>query len=112
MLRAEAEWFASTPNKTQAVTDLNFVRTNSGGLPPTGLTAASSDAAFITALLYEREFSLLWEQGTTWIDARRFNRLSTIPLGVTNGNVPAVMPVPVAECSARRLPGNCSPLGS
>ena len=112
LLRAEAEWFASTPNKTQAVTDLNFVRTNSGGLPPTGLTAASSDAAFITALLYEREFSLLWEQGTTWIDARRFNRLSTIPLGVTNGSVPAVMPVPVAECSARRLPGNCSPLGS
>ena len=112
LLRAEAEWFATTPNKTQAVADLNYVRANSGGLlPVTGLTAASSDAAFITALLYEREFSLLWEQGTTWIDARRFKLLSTIPLGVTNGSVPALMPIPSAECNARNLGANCNPLG-
>ena len=112
LLRAEAEWFASTPNKAQAVADLNFVRVSSGGLAPVaGLTAASSDAAFVSALLYEREFSLLWEQGTTWIDARRFNLLNTIPLGVTNGSVPGLMPVPAAECSARSLSGNCNPLG-
>ena len=37
-LRAEAEWFAPTPNKAQAVADLNFVRTNSGGLPPSSVT--------------------------------------------------------------------------
>lgn len=111
LLRAEAEWFSSTPNKAQAIADLNFVHTNSGGLPPTNLTVASSDAAFIDALLYEREFSLLWEQGTTWIDARRFNRLNTIPLGVTNGSVPAVMPIPSAECNARNLTGTCNPLG-
>jgi len=30
------------------------------------------DAEFIAGLLYERRFSLLWEQGTRWIDARRF----------------------------------------
>ena len=77
-----------------------------------GLSAASSDDAFIRALLYEREFSLLWEQGTVWVDARRFNRLTSIPLGVTNGNVPTLMPIPAAECSARSLTGNCSPLGS
>jgi hypothetical protein len=112
LLRAEAEWFSSTPNRTQAVADLNFVRTNSGGLPPSTVTAASSNAAFIAALLYEREFSLLWEQGTTWIDARRFNLLNTIPLGVKNGgNVPKLMPIPAAECSARNLGGNCTPLG-
>lgn len=112
LLRAEAEWFATTPNKAQAVADLNYVRVNSGGLTPVpGLTAASSDAAFINALLYEREFSLLWEQGTTWIDARRFKLLNTIPLGVTNGNVPGIMPIPAAECSARRLGGTCNPLG-
>jgi starch-binding outer membrane protein, SusD/RagB family len=114
LLRAEAEWFASAPlqDKAKAVTDLNFVRTNSGGLQPVvGLNATSSDAAFISALLYEREFSLLWEQGTTWIDARRFNRLNTIPLGVTQGSVPTIMPIPSAECNARSLGGNCSPLG-
>jgi hypothetical protein len=115
LLRAEAEWFASgaSQNKAQAVNDLNFVRANSGGLQAVpGLSAASSDAAFISALLYEREFSLLWEQGTTWIDARRFNRLNTIPLGVSNGgSVPTIMPIPSAECNARSLGGNCSPLG-
>jgi len=112
LLRAEAEWFASAPSRAQAVADLDFVRASSGGLGPSGLTATSTDAAFVSALLYEREFSLLWEQGTTWIDARRFNRMSTIPLGVTNGSVPTVMPIPSAECAARSLGGNCTPLGS
>ncbi|GAC1651834.1 MAG: hypothetical protein NVS4B3_13140 [Gemmatimonadaceae bacterium] len=109
LLRAEAEWF--TGAKAQAVADINFVRANSGGLAPAAVTPASPDAAFIGELRYNREFSLLWEQGTVWIDARRFNRLGTIPLGVTNGNVPPIMPIPAAECSARRLPGNCNPLG-
>jgi hypothetical protein len=110
LLRAEAEWFTGTAvSKTQALNDLNFVRVNSGGLARSTLTSGSSDAAFIAALLYEREFSLLWEQGTTWIDARRFKLLSSIPPGVKNGNVPTVMPIPAAECSARNLGGNCSP---
>ena len=109
LLRAEAEWF--TQQKTAAVADLNFVRQNSGGLAPYVGLEAGSDAAFINALLYEREFSLLWEQGTTWIDARRFNLLNTVPLGVTGGSVPSLMPIPAAECSARSLPGNCNPLG-
>jgi starch-binding outer membrane protein, SusD/RagB family len=109
LLRAEAEY--ETGNPGAALTDLNFVRVNSGGLQP--LTSFAGNAAFVSALLYEREFSLLWEQGTTWIDARRFNLLNTIPVGVTpGGNVPTVMPVPAAECSARNLPGNCTPLGT
>lgn len=112
LLRAEAEWFATTPNKGQAIQDIDYIRASSGGLPPSGLTPASSSAAFVTELLYDREFSLLWEQGTAWIDARRFNRLSGIPAGVTNGQVPAIMPIPASECSARNLPGNCNPLGT
>jgi hypothetical protein len=108
LLRAEAEYFAGNPGA--ALTDINFVRVNSGGLASLG--GFANDAAFISALLYEREFSLLWEQGTTWIDARRFNLLSTIPIGVTEGSVPTVMPIPAAECNARSLGGNCSPLGS
>jgi hypothetical protein len=109
LLRAEAEWF--TGAKAAAVTDLNYVRVNSGGLAPVVGLATATDATFVNALLYEREFSLLWEQGTTWIDARRFNLLSTIPLGVTDGSVPAIMPIPSAECNARSLGGNCNPLG-
>jgi hypothetical protein len=106
LLRAEARYFTGTVG---ALSDLNFVRVNSGGLAPLG--AFADNASFISALLYEREFSLLWEQGTTWIDARRFNQLSTIPLGVTDGSVPTQMPIPAAECAARSLSGSCSPLG-
>jgi hypothetical protein len=115
LLRAEAGWF--TGAKAQAVIDLDLVRTNSGLLPPTTVTPASTDAAFITALLYERRFSLLWEQGTRWIDARRFGLLATIPAAVAGGNVPEVMPVPAPECDARNLPSTtigdiitCTPL--
>jgi len=108
LLRAEARYF--TGNAAGALSDLNFVRVNSGGLAPLG--GFANNAAFISALLYEREFSLLWEQGTTWIDARRFNQLGSIPLGVTAGSVPAQMPIPAAECAARSLSGSCNPLGS
>lgn len=101
LLRAEASWF--TGAKAQAVADLNLVRQNSGLLPPSTVTIASTDAAFITALSYERRFSLLWEQGSRWIDARRFGLLATIPADVTLGNVPEVMPVPITECQARNL---------
>lgn len=102
LLRSEASWF--TGAKAQAVTDLNLVRQSSGLLPPSTVTIASTDAAFITALLYERRYSLLWEQGTRWIDARRFGLLATIPADVAQGNVPEVMPVPITECQARSLP--------
>ena len=115
LLRAEASWF--TGAKAQAIADIDSVRVNSGKLLPTTVTIASSDAAFITALLYERRYSLLWEQGTRWIDARRFNLLATIPVDVTGGSVPEIMPVPSTECDARKLPSKtigdiitCTPL--
>ena len=101
LLRAEASWF--TGAKANALLDLDNVRTNSGLLPPTTLTVASTDPEFIAGLLYERRFSLLWEQGTRWIDARRFGLLATIPVAVAGGNVPEVMPVPAPECDARNL---------
>ncbi len=106
LLRAEANWF--TGNKAQALSDLNIVRQNSGKLAATSVTTAATDAAFLTALMYERRYSLLWEQGTRWVDARRFGRLSSIPTDIppsfgTPGRVPTVMPIPKSECDARNL---------
>jgi starch-binding outer membrane protein, SusD/RagB family len=106
LLRAEANWF--TGNKAPALSDLNIVRQNSGNLAATTVTTGSTDAEFLTALLYERRYSLLWEQGTRWIDARRFKRLSDIPPDIppsfgTPGQVPTVMPIPKSECDARNL---------
>lgn len=108
LLRAEAEWF--TGSKALALADIDTVRVGSGKLAPTTLTIASTDAAFVTELLYNRRYSLLWEQGTRWIDARRFNRLSDIPKQPpTGGNVAKVFPIPDTECAARGLPVNCTP---
>jgi len=109
LLRAEAEWF--TGAKLQALADIDLVRQNAGGLAATTLTIVSSDAAFVTELLYNRRYSLLWEQGTRWIDARRFNRMADIPAEPpTGGNVARVMPVPDPECNARGLVSGCEPL--
>ena len=63
-------------------------------------------------LLYNRRFSLLWEQGTRWIDARRYNRLATIPPVVEGGAVPTEIPIPEAECQARSLTAPCRPAGN
>ncbi len=101
LLRSEANWFGGS--KAQAILDLNQVRTNSGKLPATTVTAVSADSVFVKALMYERRYSLLWEQGARWIDARRFGRLGDIPAAVPSGNVPSVMPVPQSECDARNL---------
>jgi starch-binding outer membrane protein, SusD/RagB family len=98
LLRAEARWF--TGDKTNALVDLNFVRTNSGGLPASTLTIAATDAQFIDALLYERRYSLLFE-GHRWVDHRRFNRLSQLPLDQPNHWVAKVQPVTQAECLIR-----------
>ena len=106
LLRAEIRW--NTGNKAGAIADLDLIRTQSGGLAPTTLTAASSDAAFITELLYNRTYSLLWEQGARWIDARRYNRVSTLPLDRAGDVVHTQMLVPAGECDARGLAVPCS----
>jgi hypothetical protein len=106
LLRAEIRW--NTNNKAGAIDDINLIRVNSGGLPPTTLTAASSTDAFVTELLYNRLYSLMWTQGTRWIDARRYNRLGTLPLDRPGDVVHPNMLVPSAECDARGLKVPCS----
>jgi len=120
LLRAEIRW--NTNNKAGAISDIDLIRTNSGGLPPTTLTAASPDAAFVTELLYNRTYSLLFEQGTRWIDARRYNRIGPND-GAVRGGAPGAMALPIdrqgdrvhlnmlvpaGECDARGLPVPCA----
>lgn len=97
-----------------ANTTLNLVRKASGNLPADTLSGGSPKAAYIAELLYNRRYSLMWEQGTRWIDARRYGLLGTIPTDIPNGNVPPgavppVMPVPDNECNARGLATGCAP---
>jgi starch-binding outer membrane protein, SusD/RagB family len=103
LLRAEARWF--TGDKPGAMADLNFVRQNAGGLMP--LAQPATDQEFITRLLYERRYSLLFTGGHRWIDLRRFGRLGELPLDVGTHIRIAAFQVPEAECLARNLPSPC-----
>jgi starch-binding outer membrane protein, SusD/RagB family len=110
LLRAEIRW--NTNDKQGAIDDLNLVRLHAGGLAAASLTTGSSNDAFVTELLYNRLYSLMWAQGTRWLDARRYNRLSTLPLDRADDTRYTNMIVPAAECDARSLPSPCTPLGS
>jgi starch-binding outer membrane protein, SusD/RagB family len=99
LLRAEARYFGGDP--AGALTDINFIRVNSGGLAARG--AFASDTDFVDELLYNRLYSLLFEGGHRWVDARRYNRLSQLPR--INGQLaektfPYVM-FPQDECNQR-----------
>lgn len=96
-----------------AETFLNDVRTRSGGLPPADLVGLSQEEA-ITELLYDRNYSLWAEGGHRWIDARRFDRLDSLPLDCPDTDpetlitcpdqthqVNARYPIPVDEQLAR-----------
>ncbi len=107
LLRAEARWF--TGDKAGALTDINAVRTRSGGLGNTALTAGSTDAAFITELMYNRRYSLLFEQGTSWHDGRRFNRTADLPQDRAGDKIFPYMVIPAGECDARGLTVPCTP---
>ncbi|HEY6178123.1 MAG TPA: RagB/SusD family nutrient uptake outer membrane protein [Kofleriaceae bacterium] len=111
LLKAEALWF--TGMKQLAIDELNLVRVNQGGLPK--ITAIpADDATFVTELLYERRYSLLFE-GHRWIDVRRFNRQSELPIEKAPNGTPHKLniryPIPLGECNARPGEPRCM-LGS
>ena len=110
LLRAEIRWNNGDPGG--AVNDIDLIRASAGSLPASGLTASSPDADFVDELLYNRLYSLMWTQGTRWIDARRYDRLGTLPLDRAGDAVFDQMLVPADECAARELPAPCDPLGS
>jgi hypothetical protein len=96
LIRAEANIF--TGNYAAAMQDINNIRTVSGGgLAPVAFATAP---AGLTALLYERRYSLLLE-GQRWVDHRRFGLLNLLPIDQAGQFVAKVVPVPQAECDAR-----------
>ena len=101
LLRAEARWFGG--DKPGAVSDINFIRQTAGGLGPSTLVAGvSTDAQFLDELLRQKRYSLLWESTSRWVDARRFNRLSTLPRdNPAEHVVHAAFPIPEDEQLAR-----------
>ena len=66
LLRAQANIGLNNP--VAASRDINYVRVHSGGLA--AKTTLTTAAAALDQLLYEKRYSLLWESGSRWIDAR------------------------------------------
>ncbi len=96
LLQAEALYF--TGSSGGALADINFIRRVSGGLAPRGAFVDAND--FITELLLQRRYSLLWE-GHRWVDVRRFGRIPTLPLDAPSHFRQVQQPVPQAECLQR-----------
>ncbi|HEX5181210.1 MAG TPA: hypothetical protein VFW04_17905 [Gemmatimonadaceae bacterium] len=101
LLKAEVDW--GQGSLPQALALANFVRTNDGGLPAKSLSSATD---ILNQILYEKRFSLLWQSGDRWLDARLFGKLNgsnpPVGLGLENGNPPLEnAPLPQGELDAR-----------
>lgn len=96
LLRAEAN--IGLGNYDAAQEDLNFVRTNSGGLAPIEDLNASNA---IDHLLYERSYSLYLEGPHRWVDYRRYGRLDQLVRERDDHQVFSAFPIPTDECLAR-----------
>jgi starch-binding outer membrane protein, SusD/RagB family len=97
LLRAEARYF--TGDQAGALNDINFIRTTSGLLAARGPFTSESD--FVTELLHQRRYSLMFEGGHRWIDTRRFGVLPALPKALPTHNIASRFPFPEGECLAR-----------
>lgn len=102
LLRAEANIGLS--NLGPAVTDIDLVRTTSGGLP--AYTGAVDQASLLTELLYNKRYSLMFEGGHSWVDYRRYGRLADLATNERPGPPPdelfSTLPIPTAEVLPRQ----------
>lgn len=99
LLRAESN--LRLGNHAAAAEDINLIRVRSGGLEPIHDLAGEDHEDIVTELLYNRRYSLVWEFGHTWVDMRRYGRLSQIPVTAADPRLHDAMPFPLAECLPR-----------
>jgi len=102
LLQAEVLW--GQGNYAGALAWARVVRRNDGGLLTDTTTAVA--AGVLNRILYEKRYSLLWQSGDRWVDARMFNKLngSNPPAGLGLELTAAPlnnMPIPQNELNAR-----------
>jgi len=102
LLRAEANIGLSSLGL--AVTDIDLVRTTSGGLAP--YSGTLDQPSLLTELLYNKRYSLMYEGGHSWVDRRRYGRLADLATNERAGPPPDViftsLPIPTAEVLPRQ----------
>lgn len=102
LLQAEVNW--GLGNYALALAEADSVRSRDGGLTTDTTTAAA--AGVLNRILYEKRYSLLFESGDRWFDARQFGKLngSNPPVGIGMERTYAPLdniPIPFNETSAR-----------
>ena len=99
LLRAQAE--IESNQMAAATADVNFVRTNEGGLAP--LATFASVAAGRAAVLYEKRYSMLFESAQRLVDLRAYGEFnSTFMTKELSGDTfQSTLPIPQNEINAR-----------
>ena len=103
LLRAEANW--GNGDLDAAVADLDIIRA-AAGLP--ALAGSPTADEVEDEIIYNRRYSLMFEGGHRWIDARRFDRLDELPIDLDGLVVNVRYPLPSAECDGRPGEPACS----
>ena len=104
LLRAQAEIESNL--MAAATADVNFVRTNEGGLPP--LATFASVAAGRAAVLYEKRYTMLFESAHRLVDLRAYGEFNSTYLvkELAGDTFQSTLPLPQGEINAR---GGTSP---
>jgi len=90
-----AESSAQLTHTANAVKAINIIRASANLAPYTGATDLNS---LITEILFQRRYSLWFEPGAhRWVDLRRYNRLSEIPVALDDGVVFTQLAKPASE---------------
>ncbi len=110
LLRAEAR--LATGDPVGARMDLDRIRTVSGGLDPLSEAPAPTGTELRAEVIYNRAYSLLFEGGHRWIDARRFGVIDQLPADLDTHLHNLRYPIPLAECNARPADEPACMLGS
>jgi hypothetical protein len=101
LLRAEAN--LGLGNLAAAVSDIDLVRTISGGLP--AYSGPVDPASVLAELLYNKRYSLMYEGAHSWVDFRRYG-LTGVLTGLDRPGPPPdtifpTLPIPTAELLPR-----------
>ena len=98
LLRAQAK--IELNDLPGATADINAVRVNDGGLPPIAVPA--DKAAAITAVLYEKRYSLLAEGAQRLVDLRAYGRLNAAAgVGAPGDIFQTALPIPKSQLDTR-----------
>jgi hypothetical protein len=99
LLRAQAR--IESGDLGGATTDINFVRTNDGGLSAYPTFTSASTAR--SAVLYEKRYSLLYESAHRLVDLRAYSRLNAAYLKKerTDDIFQSALPIPQREVDGR-----------